>query len=145
MAYNGEFRVKSFLQYLKEAVLAKRKPSYVEVGHPRTTHIKGKWESNNITLYTKEHGGKMIKTPLSSDVKSHDKWGEANKHERGEKVHARGRIDHRNQTYSVQVHVPITKREPHPRVIQNAADAVHKHMAKNHPEYHGHEFSHQLY
>ena len=52
--------MKSFLQFLKEAVLAKRghgRTSYFEIGHPRMKHIKGKWESKHVELFTKEHGG----------------------------------------------------------------------------------------
>jgi len=137
--------MKSFLQFLKEAVLAKRQPSYIEIGHPKIRHIKGKWESKHVELYTKEHGGKMIKTPHSSDVMTHDEWGEVINHEKHAKVHARGRIDHQKKEYSVMVHVPSTKREPHPKAIQRAADDVHRHMAKKHPKYQGHEFSHQQY
>jgi len=137
--------MKSFIQFLKEAVLTRRQPSYIEIGHPRTRHIKGKWESKHVTLFTKEHGGKMLKTPLSSDTLSHDEWGEVINHEKNKKVHANGRIDHTNKRYSVKVHVPMAKREPHPSRIQRAADDVHKHMEKNHPDYEGHEFGHQLY
>jgi len=132
-------------QLIKEEVLAKRKLDYVEVGHPRTRHIKGKWEHPHIELYSKPHGGKMLKTPLSSDTLSHYEWGEAINHEKHAKIHARGRIDHKNKEYSVQVHVTSKKREPHPKAIQRAADDVHRHMAKHHPEYQGHEFSHQQY
>jgi hypothetical protein len=132
-------------QLIKEATITKRTPSYIEIGHPRTRHIKGKWESKHVTLYTKEHGGKMLKTPLSSDTLSHDEWGEVIKHEKDEKVHANGRIDHTNKRYSVKVHVPSTKREPSPQRIQNAADGVHKDMAKKHPDYQGYQFGHQFY
>ena len=108
-------------------------------------HIKGKWESKHVELFTKEHGGKMLKTAHSSDTSTHEDWGEAIKHEKDAKVHARGRIDHLNKTYSVVVHVPSTKREPHPKAIQKAYDDVHKHMAMKHPKYQGHEFGHQFY
>jgi len=134
--------VKSFIQFLKEVNLG---ASYLEIGHPRTRHIKGKWESKHVTLYSKAHGEKMLKTPLSSDVVHHDEWAESYQHEKDAKVHARGRIDHLNKTYSVVVHVPSTKREPHPKAIQKAYDDVHKHMAMKHPKYQGHEFGHQFY
>ena len=140
--------MKSFIQFLKEVVLAKRghgRTSYFEIGHPRMKHIKGKWESKHVELFTKEHGGKMLKTAHSSDTSTHEDWGEAIKHEKDAKVHARGRIDHLNKTYSVVVHVPSTKREPHPKAIQKAYDDVHKHMAMKHPKYQGHEFGHQFY
>jgi len=132
-------------QLIKEAVLAKRKLSYLEVGHPRTRHIKGKWESKHVELYSKPHGGKMLKTPLSSDTLSHDEWGEVYQHEKDKVVHARGRIDHQKKEYSVAIHHSSKKREPHPKAIQNAIDAVHKHMAKHHPEYKGHEFGLHYY
>jgi hypothetical protein len=32
----------------REAFVAKRRPSYIEIGHPKTEHIKGKWEHENI-------------------------------------------------------------------------------------------------
>ena len=147
--------MKSFLQFLKEAVIkrdwfsdqvsSKRKPSYFELGHPRMKHIKGKWESKHVELFTKEHGGKMLKTAHSSDTSTHEDWGEDYKHKKDETVHTAGRIDHKNKRYSVVVHVPSTKREPHPKVIRKAFDSVHKHMEKNHPDYEGHEFGHHFY
>ena len=66
--------MKSFIQFLKEVVPAKRghgRTSYFEIGHPSLKHIKGKWESKHVELFTQEHGGKMLKTPQSSDTKTH--------------------------------------------------------------------------
>ena len=142
----AQFR-EQFLR-LREAVLSKRghgRTSYFEIGHPKTRHIKGKWKSKHVTLYTMSHGEKMHKTPLSSNVNTHEHWGEANQQEKDEKLIVRGRIDHLNKRYSVAMHVPSTKKEPHPKVIQKAYDGVHKHMEKNHPDYEGHEFGHQFY
>jgi len=132
-------------QLIKEATITRPKPSYFEIGHPSLKHIKGKWESKHVELFTQEHGGKMLKTPQSSDTKAHGDWGEVQHQEHYEKVHARGRIDHKTKTYSVVVHIPSTKREPHPKAIRKAYEDVHKHMAKKHPNYTGHEFGHQFY
>jgi len=139
--------MKSFIQFLKEAVATKRKPSYYEIGHGvHAPHeLKGKWEHPHIQLHTKAVGGKMLKTAYSSDTPSHEDWGEDHKHKKDETVHTAGRIDHKNKRYSAIVYVPSTKREPHPKVIRKAFDSVHKHMEKNHPDYEGHEFGHHFY
>jgi hypothetical protein len=138
--------MKSFLQFLKEAVTKspkKKKKSYLEVGHPRMKHIEGDWKHPHIELYTKVHGGSMHKTPLSSKVDAHDVWKRAV--DNLGTIHANGRIDHKKKEYSAVVHADSSEREPHPKVIRKAYDDVHKHMQKNHPDYTGHEQGHQLY
>ena len=119
--------------------------SYFEVGHPRMKHIKGNWTHPHIELFTKAHGGSMHKTALSNKIDAHDMWDKSNEHIENERVHANGRIDHKNKQYSVVVHVSASKREPHPKAIRKAYDGVHKHMEEHHPEYTSHEQGHQFY
>ena len=139
--------MKTFIQFLKEAVATRRKPSYYEIGHGVLAphELKGKWKHPHIELHSKALGGKMHKTPYSSTHHTHEDWGKSQKHKKDEKVHSEGRIDHKNKRVSAVVYIPSTKKTPHPKVIEKAFNDVHKHMEKNHPDYVLHEYGEHYY
>ena len=137
--------MKTFKQFITEAIATRSKPSYFNVGHPNLDHIKGKWKYDNVELYSMPHGGDMVKITLSSRVDTHEDWKEVQKHEKDKVLHARGRIDHQKKEYSVAVFHPSEKREPHQKIIEKAFDNVHKYMARHHSRYKGHEFGLHYY